>query len=151
MRGRIDQRQSSAAVADHRKPIARVDANIVGIIAERDSARRGKVRGLEQPDRSVARVGDQDDIGTRRIADTLRLAQSGEPMQRHTGDDIDDVNRVVAEFGDDEPLASRVECHVIDPAAHVVQRNGLLQHQRLRGLSRQRQQQREPNRAHHVS
>ncbi len=148
---RIDQRQPAIAVADHRNSIARIDPNVVGIITKRDTACRQKVLGTEKPNRAVPCIGDQNDIGAFRITHTLRLAQSADPMQKRARDDIDDVHGIVAQLGDHEPLARRIERQVIDPAAHSMERDGLLQDQRLRGMCRHNRQHdhSQPNRDPH--
>ena len=43
---------------------------------------------------------------------------------------IDDVDRAVAELGDDQPVARRIERHVIDPPTGVAQHDRLLERQR---------------------
>jgi hypothetical protein len=66
-------------------------------------------------------IGDQDDVRTRGVADTLRLAQ---PAIRcaSAGPRVDPIDAVIAKLGDWEPPVREIDCHVIDPA-HVVQRN----------------------------
>jgi hypothetical protein len=80
-------------------------AHVVGVVAETDRAHRRQVIGPIEPHRPVAGVGDNVPIGLRREANPLRLGEPGEARCPTSLRDIDNVDRVVAQFGDQQALA----------------------------------------------
>src|SRR2546430_6474504 len=76
-----------------------IHANVVGIIAEIDSARCCVLRASEQQHRPVTRIGDKKRIARWDIADTLRLLQSGNDVLYLLLIQIDDSDGIVAKLG----------------------------------------------------
>lgn len=54
--------------------------------------------------RTVAGIGHKERISPRLIADALRLAQSGNCADHTAICEIDDADRVIAKFGDEQSL-----------------------------------------------
>ena len=64
--------------------------------------------------------------------------QTGDPVRDDARSEIDHIDAVVAKLGDQQPLAGEIDCHVVDAATDIVQRNRPFQHQRrVRGMRRQ--------------
>jgi hypothetical protein len=70
---RVDDCQRAAAIADEQSVCRRVEADVVGVVAEVDAARRREIGALEQANRAVAGIGDI--VRTRSMALT-RCARS---------------------------------------------------------------------------
>ena len=130
VRRRIDQCRSATAVSDNGQAGAWINANIVRVVTKRNAADWQEVPGAEQTDRSITCIGDQYDIGLFGIADTLRFAQSGYTVHRRARCEIDDVDRIVAQFRHDQPLARQIDRHVVNSPGDIVQRYSGLQDQR---------------------
>jgi hypothetical protein len=57
-------------------------------------------------------------------------------MDRATGNQVNNINRVVAKLGHEQPLPSEIHRHMVNPAGHVWKRDGALEDQWRLGLAR---------------
>ena len=121
-RSGFDQRQGAVAIADHDPAVPRVDADIVGVLAELGDPERGEVVALEAPQRAVA-ARNVDGVGRGHVGHALRLGQTADPFQHRASREIHDAKAAVAKFGDEQSLASKVDREVIDPSAYLTERN----------------------------
>src|SRR6516165_1166454 len=111
---RIDDRQSAGAVADNEIARAGIDADIVGVAAQRKAAGGCQILAAEKPHRAVAGAGDRHEIRLLRIAHALRLAEPGAPLDLAPAREVHDFEAAVAERRHQQPLAGEVDGHVID-------------------------------------
>ena len=130
---RVDRGKRAAAIADPDAIMRLVDADIVGVVAERDAAARREIRAAIKLHRAVAGIGDIERIGAREIADALRLFQPGHAVHNRPRREIDDTDTVVAELGDEKPPAREIDGKMIDPARYGTERDFCLEHQRRLG------------------
>jgi hypothetical protein len=68
----------------------------------------------------------------------LGLLQSWNPADQFAVWEIDNSNGIIAQFGNEQTLPLQINRHVINPAAHVAQRDFGFELERtcIRGLSR---------------
>src|SRR6185437_5848312 len=59
----------------------------------------------------------------RGVANALGLTKSTEAVDRSAFAQIDHVDRVVTQLGDEEAFAADIDRHVVDPSADVFERN----------------------------
>ncbi|MDQ2802898.1 MAG: hypothetical protein M3Y41_09520 [Pseudomonadota bacterium] len=128
--GRIDHRKTAAAVADDHVAGPGIDADVIGVIAQRDRAHRSQILRPEHAHAAIPGIGDDHQVRFGRVSNALGLAQSGKATDDARGYKVDNVDGVVPELGDEEPLAPKVYRHVIDAALDAVERNGSLKHER---------------------
>src|SRR5690348_13331125 len=107
-------------------------AHVIRIVTEGDLAHGGELCATEEPHRTVTGIGDVQGIRGWLVPDSLRLLKSGEGLGHLALFQVDDADRVVAEFRDIEPLAFNVHCEVINASVHAPQRNLRLHGQRRR-------------------
>ena len=120
---RVDHGKRTLAVSDEH-PVARcIDADVVGIVAQVDPSIGREIATPQDANRPVAGVGDIDLAGRRHVADALRFAKSGERAQGGHGLEIDHAHRVIAQLGDEQPLVIEIDRQVIDPSAHIAERD----------------------------
>ena len=119
---RIDDCERAVAVTDEHTIARGVHLHIVGIVAELDAADRRQIVAAQHPHRAVAAIRHKDAVGGGDVRNTLRLAEAGDCAHLN-GRQIDDPQAVVAELGDKQPLAFRIDPQMIDPAADLAQRD----------------------------
>lgn len=101
---------------------------------------RGEIVRLEQADTAVAGACDGD-RAVGRDADPLRFAQARDVPEHPAGIKVDGIDRAVAEFGDDEPLAGQVDRQVVDPPRHLPEVDRSFEHEpRFLGNRRRRRE-----------
>src|SRR4029077_16606002 len=76
---RVYYRQPTLAVAHQHSVALRIDANIVGVLAEIDAAERVEIFPPQQTNRTVAGICHIDGVGRRLMPDPLRFAEPGDP------------------------------------------------------------------------
>ncbi len=103
--------------------------------AEHNRAGGRQRRAAVEADRAVTATGDGDQVGLRRVADTLRLAQPGNPLGLPPGGEVDDIEAIVADLGDEKAFADGVHRHVVDPPGDSEKRDPALDHQSRFGLT----------------
>src|SRR5882757_7312105 len=147
---RIDHGKPAFAVADDDAIAPRINADVVGIGAERDGPEQREGGRLVKAQRSVSGVGDIERRRARMIGNALRLAEPGDPVQDLALLQVDDAHAVVAEFGHEQKLPIGVESKVIDAARHGAERDLCLEHQgrRVLGPTRRRKEQADQGRQH---
>src|SRR5262245_13195017 len=123
VRRRVDDRECAIAVADEHVTGHRIDANIVGVIAQIESSHWLVVLASEQQHRTVTGIGDKNRVARRYIADTLRFLQSSNDVPYLARIQIDDRDAVVAELGNEEALPGQIDREVIDAAGDLAERN----------------------------
>jgi hypothetical protein len=133
---RINNCQAAIAVADYDVSVPGINANIVGVAMQIEFADGCEIRRVENPHRAVTRIRDIDEIRLVRIGDALRFLEVANALNYLAGADIDHLYGVVSERGHDEMLPAAINRHVVDAPAHVRQREGRLEHQRLCGCNR---------------
>src|SRR4029077_19311374 len=126
-RDSIDDCQRTTAVTDDDLLVRLIYAHVVGIAAEVDPAISCIVRSLIKPQRTVAAIGDIERVGGTQVADALRLLQARNHFQGLTLLKVDNADRVIAEFGDKQPVPIGISSHVIDTATNVTERKSGLQ------------------------
>ena len=89
---------------------------------------------MEHLNPTISTVCDDDKVRRRLERDALRLAEPGDATDRGALFDIDQIDRIVAEFGDDEAPASEVYSHMVDPARHLLEGNRALKLKRWDGV-----------------
>src|SRR5216684_3639796 len=62
-------------------------------------------------------------FGRRLVANPLRLVQSGNGSDQTVSGQVDNADAVIAEFGHEKSLPLQIDRHVIDPAAHIAERD----------------------------
>jgi hypothetical protein len=62
----------------------------------------------------------------------LRLGLFRDAVDDFARGEIDDADGIVAELGNEQPIADRIDRHVVDPAAHIAQQYLCFQTQGLR-------------------
>ena len=141
----IDHRQTAIAIPDQHIVSVRSKPDIVGIIAETDDALHGKTVRTEQAQRAVAGAGNNEAIGGRRIEHALRFPQPGQAMYDLLLIEIDNINAAVAQLGDEQALASKIDREMIDAPRCVRQGNGGFRHKRrcVARMHRERARQRQ--------
>ena len=128
---RIDHRDRARAVADQHAVDAGIDADVVGVRAEIEPAGLAVLRAVVEAHRAVARIGDEQEIERRQVADALRVAQPADAVHHLARRDVDHADAVVAELGDEQPMMREVERHVVDAADHLAERDFGFELQRL--------------------
>ncbi len=131
----VDHRERAAAIADIDAVRRRVDADVVGIVLEVDASGGRELGAAEEGDGAVPGIGDIERVGRRNIADALRLAQSFDPAQQGACFQIDHAEAVIAQLGDEQPLAREIDGEMVDAAADFSERDLGLELER-RGLGR---------------
>src|SRR5262249_19222016 len=101
-------------MSDIHNLLLRVIADVVGI-RSLDDADQFESSSVENPAFAVLTVAQKDSIKIRSISDTLSLLLSGDLLDEFAGLEIDDIKRVVGKVGNKQPVALRVDCHVIVP------------------------------------
>src|SRR5262249_50560551 len=74
--GRIDHRQSAAAVTNKDSVGVDIDPNVIGVPAQIHLANRRILSTLKQPNGSTADAGNIKRVGRSGVANALRLLQS---------------------------------------------------------------------------
>jgi hypothetical protein len=92
---------------------SRIDARIIRVIAQRYDAARAEIDAAAEADFPVAAVGDDNDAMPRYITDTLRLSQTGNPVQ-YLLFKIDNAESVVAEFSNKQAVTDEVDRKMIN-------------------------------------
>src|SRR5215467_1132693 len=100
-----------------------IHANVVGIIAQIDPARRHMVRTLKQADPSIPSVCDIQRIGRRHVAHPLRLPHIWDDLHHFSGIEIDDTHSVILKLSYEKTMSSNINGHVINPADDITERN----------------------------
>src|SRR2546427_6886977 len=88
--------ECSIAVTDKNSIGSRIDANVVGILAQINPPCAVIVRAAEQPHRTVAGIGDKKHLGRGNVADALRLFQTRDDVPYLALVQIDDGDGIVA-------------------------------------------------------
>jgi hypothetical protein len=132
----INDGDSAVAVTDDEVSRCRIDPHVVGVVAEIDHAHRGKILAAIEADGAVAGARDGDRVRFFRVADALRFFQMFDPVDDRSRRNIDGLERSIAQFRDEQPLALEVDRHVIDTPADVFQHDLAFQHERRRGVPR---------------
>jgi hypothetical protein len=120
---RIDDGQRPAAISDEDSLSCGINANVVGVQAQLNLSRGLVVVPFEQSHRAVVGVGDVQHIGRGLVADALWFLQSWNPVDQFATWEIDNSDGIVAQFGNEQPLSFQIDCHVVDPATDVAERN----------------------------
>src|SRR5215470_519409 len=95
----IDDRQPATAVTDNDIAGTWIDANIVGVTAQRQAAGGCQILTAVKAYRTIAAAGDGLEIRSRRIANALRLTEPGHLLDPMPSCEIDDLESTVAERG----------------------------------------------------
>ena len=111
----IDDRQPTTAVADNDIAGARINADIVGVTAQREAAGGCQILAAEKPHRTITGAGDDHEIRFLRVSYALRLAEPCDLLDPVPAREIHDFESAVAERCHQQPLAGEVDGHVIDP------------------------------------
>src|ERR1043165_8116881 len=127
---RVDDAERSGAVAHVDAAGRRVVAHVVRVVGEFDALDSFIKRRVENVAGAAFRVGDVELVRFGNKADALRLAQAGDRVDAVARLEVYDLDRVVAERRDEEPLPFEIDGEVIDPAFNVGQRDGLYEAQR---------------------
>jgi hypothetical protein len=94
-----------------------VHAHIVGILSQRYRAQRFEVITSVKRDGTVAAVRHgKHAFGD---ADTLGLVQSGYSVDDLTFVDVDNIDRIIAEFRDEQAASLNIDGEMIDAARHA--------------------------------
>ena len=133
---RIDHGKAAGAISHHEVSGARIEPDIIGIIAEIYCADGRQFRAVEQAHRAVASARNCQYIGIRRIGDTLWIFEAFDAAGHGSRRKIDRVHCSITEFGNEQALASEIDCQVIDAAGNTLQRDRALQHERGRRFRR---------------
>jgi hypothetical protein len=115
----IDDRQAAIAITDDHGVVARIDANIIGVLLQVDLAKRLEILGAEDPYRAIAGVGNERDIGFVRVSHALRLFKATNVPTRLAAAKINHFDGIISKGCHDEVLAAAVNRHVIDPPADI--------------------------------
>src|SRR6266550_2588668 len=130
---RIDDCKSALAVTDDYSMRIRIDAYIVGILAQINATHGSQISPLKELHRTIVGIGNIQGVGARLVSRALRLMQSGESSQHHVTGKIHHAHRVIAELSYKEALTRDIDSQVIDSTPHLAQGNLDLQHQRRIG------------------
>src|SRR5262249_25452710 len=116
---RIDHRQRSVAVADKYSIGPRIDADVVGIVAQINSADGRIGFASKQQDRPIAGVGDKQRLTRWQVADSLRLLHSGDAASNLARIQVHDADCIVLELRDEETLARQIDRQMVDPTIYL--------------------------------
>src|SRR6266508_10168 len=111
----IDPGQAAAAMTHEYARLRRVEADIIGVFPDIDTPILLQVWSLEDPHRAVPRARDVERIEPRHVAKPLRLSETGDPANQLWRSKIDHAHAPVAELRHEQPPASEIDRHVIDP------------------------------------
>jgi len=112
---RIDDCEPTAAVADNDIAGARINADIVSVVAQREAAGGREVFAAEKPHRTIAGARDNHEIRFLNIANALRLVEPRDLLDPSPACKIHDIEGAVTERRHQQTLAGWVDGHVIDP------------------------------------
>src|SRR5262249_18640528 len=121
--GGVDNSQCAVAIADKDAIGSFIHPNIVGVNAKIDAADRSIVLSLKKSHRSITAVGDIESICCGHEADALWLFQFRNSTNNLMIFEVDDCDTAVAEFSHEQPLSRQINRHVVDPPAHIAERN----------------------------
>jgi hypothetical protein len=85
---------------------------------------------VKEPNRPVTAIGDHDHVLIGQVRDALRLLQPVDPLKDLSGLNVDNIDAVVTEFGDEQSLPGTIDRHVIDAARDVFEWDCSLEDQR---------------------
>src|SRR5678816_1891727 len=105
-RGGVDDRDRAVIMAHIDAPRLRIHAYVVRVCSKIEGADCRKIRAAEQPQGSIAAIGNVDRVCRGFVADTLRLIETGHRAQQAALLQVDDSDAVVAQFRDVQSLAS---------------------------------------------
>ena len=132
----VDDRQPATAVADNGIAGARINTDIVGVITQRQAPGGREILAAEKTHRAIAGAGDGHEIRFLGIAHALRLAQSRDLLDPAPGREIHDIESAVPECRHQQPFATEVDGHVIDPPGDPGQRDLAFERQGFFGSCR---------------
>ena len=132
--GGIDNRDLAGSETNKDMAASRIDAHVIRVVAQRYGSAWAEIGVAEKADCPIAAVGDDNKSRPRYVGDTLRLSQTGYPAQHLLRREIDDIERVVAEFCNKQALTDKIDSEVIDQAQDIRERNRQFQNKRLLNL-----------------
>src|SRR5262245_58495743 len=116
---RLDHGEGAIAIADVKALGLHVETNVVRILAQIDASDAFKLFPYKHSQRPVPAARHVDGVARCHIANALRLLQVGDAVNDLSQIEVDNSNAVVAELGDEQSLAARIECQVIDPTLYL--------------------------------
>ena len=139
--GGVNDGEGAFAVAEPGEFGLRVEAQVVGVGQGGEVLEHFVVGAAEDLQGAVVAVGHDDLVLVREIEDAGGLGHSGDAPDALAGGEVNDFQGVVAEGGDKEPLAFRVDGEVVEAAFDARERDGLGELERgwLRGVDRESQ------------
>ncbi len=115
--------------------VARIDADIVGVVAQIDTPDLVPIHCTVETDRTVA--AGHDDLRLRtEIRHALRLVQALNSSDDVAAREIDVIDGAIAIFGDEEMLVLKIERQMINATLHVRQRDSARQPERRSWVGR---------------
>src|SRR5258706_5601295 len=127
----VEHGQGAGPEAHVDAPGGLIHAYVVGVLPQPDRPQEGERRTVENAAGAVTAVGDHQTGRRGKERDALGLVESGQAARPAAGAKIDDLDRVVPERGQEEPLPRGVQGHVIEAALDPRERDGLEQAQGL--------------------
>jgi hypothetical protein len=110
---RVEDRQSTRAIAHDDLSGLRIDPHVVRVISKRNRAYEREGAGVEKANCSVAGRRNRELVAIGQIGEALRFLQSVDPA-RLAGREIDDVDRSVAKLRHKEAPVWKVNCKMIN-------------------------------------
>ena len=132
----IDNRDLAGSETNKDMAASRINAHVIRAITQRHDFAWSEIGVAEKADCPIAAVGDDNKSPPRYVGDTLRLSQTGYPAQHLLRREIDNIERVVAEFCNKQALTDKIDSEVIDQARDIRERNRRFQNKRLLNLLR---------------
>src|SRR6266700_8332822 len=114
----IERAQRAVSVPDIHLARAGVIADVVGVIQSLDALDARERSPVQDIDTVGAAVRDIDAVELGQVEDPLRLAESVEAPLQPTRLHVDDLQRIVAQCGDEEPPLLQVYPEMIDAPLH---------------------------------
>src|SRR5689334_5759822 len=129
---RVHEPQRTLAVADDDRPGCGVETDVVRVIERVDTLEYGKRATLHEVEPAALTVCDVEAIRLRHIGEALRFLEAAETALVPISGDVEHLDRVVAERGDEQALALQVDREVIDATIDARHFDGGDQLKRLR-------------------
>ncbi len=111
----VDKTQGPRAVSDIERVRGRIVAHIVRITGQRDSAAVLECGAIKEVARARLPIGHHNGVGLWEEHDPLRLVESCDRVQMGPCLQVEDLKGIVAQRGDEQPLASEVYRQVVNP------------------------------------
>jgi len=126
---RVQHRETTSAVAYDHAPGSSINPDIIGVLAEGDSAGGLQVLAPEQAHRPVPGTRDSNEVRQGSVTDALRLTQPADAMDGFARSEVDHVYATVAQLGHEQAPTAEVNSYVVNPPGDARQWYRALQHQ----------------------